>query len=177
MSTYFLSKYIKCVLFNGLLCTVWAFFIWCFRLRISGFSIIFIWVVINPFFVFTISNFLVLWHHKRYQMVQTTILIISSVLGILIYLRSASIAFGYYKLGFFNAFKTFLEAYLVYPTNLLVGAVEWGFLYRRYRVWNGWIDGKETVDLSPYSDNSFLFIYLYSSLSCFIVYALLMALM
>ena len=96
MSTYVFSKYIKCVLFNGLLSAVWVTFIWCFRLRISGYSIILIWVIINPFFVFTINNLLVLWHRKRYQMAQTTILIISSLLGILLYLRSAGIAFGYY---------------------------------------------------------------------------------
>ena len=95
-STYFWSKYVKSVLFNALLVSVWAFIKWCFEVRVSGATLIIcLWVVFNPFFVFAISNFFILWHRTRYQVAQNAILGVSSILGVIIYLRSGIIAFGY----------------------------------------------------------------------------------
>ena len=67
MSSYFLSKYVKSVIFNLLLITIWAFIKLCFRFEISGASaILIIWIFVNPFFVFAVSNFVILFLGKRY---------------------------------------------------------------------------------------------------------------
>ena len=65
---------------------------------------------------------------------------------------------------------------MVYPTNCLIGAVEWGFLFRRYQVWNNF--EQETVELDPFKvSNSYVYRYMYSIVSCFVVYCFSMALM
>ena len=65
---------------------------------------------------------------------------------------------------------------MVYPTNCLIGAVEWGFLFRRYQVWNNF--EQETVELDPFKvSNSYVYRYMYSIVSCFVVYGFFMALM
>ena len=67
ISTYFLSKYIKCLFFDTLLIAIWGIIKWCFRMEVSGaVLIICLWVILNPFFVFAISNFVVLYHRRRH---------------------------------------------------------------------------------------------------------------
>ena len=67
MSTYFLSKYIKCVLFNIFLVGVWSLIKLGFRMHVEGtWVIICLWVVFNPFFVFTVSYFFTLCYRKRH---------------------------------------------------------------------------------------------------------------
>ena len=76
-------------------------------------------------------------------------------------------------MGFFDSF---LDVFMVYPTNCLIGAVEWGFLFRRYQVWNNF--EQETVELDPFKvSNSYVYRYMYSIVSCFVVYCFSMALM
>ena len=100
------------------------------------------------------------------------IVTISSLLGVIVYLRSGIIAYGYNQVGFFDEF---LDIFMIFPTNCLVGAAEWGFLFRRYQVWNNWDD--EVVELDPYHvKSSYLFKYLYSIVFGSIFYAAVMAL-
>lgn len=68
MSAYFLSKYIKCVLFNFLLCAVWTAIKLMFRLRVSGANmLIILWCLLNPLFVFTLSNIFTMFYRQRHQ--------------------------------------------------------------------------------------------------------------
>ena len=98
---------------------------------------------------------------------------ISSILGVIVYLRSGIIAYGYNQVGFFDKF---LSIFMIFPTNCLVGASEWGFLFRRYQVWNNW--GDETIELDPYHvKSSYLFKYLYCIVFCSMLYAGVMALL
>lgn len=60
---------------------------------------------------------------------------------------------------------------MVYPVNMLVGAVEWGFLFRRYQVWNNY--SQETVELNPFEVwNSYVYKYLLAFVIGFIAYGL-----
>ena len=124
------------VFFNLILYLVFSIIKLCFRMMISGAELILIlWIFINPFFVLTVSYFFTLILRKKHQLAQAAIISISSFLGFVVFLRSGLIAFGYNQVDFFDSL---LAIFMIYPTNGLVGAVEWGFLFRRYQVWTNY---------------------------------------
>ena len=58
---------------------------------------------------------------------------------------------------------------MVYLVNILVGAAEWGFLFRRYQVWNNYT--QESVELDPYQVwNFYVYKYLLAIVLGFLLY-------
>ena len=72
-------------------------------------------------------------------------------------------------------FDKLLDIFMIYPTNGLIGSVEWGFLFRRYQIWNNY--GMESIELDPYKyPMSYIYKYLISMFACLIVYGAIMVL-
>ena len=95
------------------------------------------------------------------------------MLGVIVYLRSGIIAFGYDQVGFFDKF---LDIFMIFPTNCLIGGAEWGFLFRRYQVWTNWDD--ETIELDPFDvKSSYVYKYIISIICCSLLYGSAMALL
>ena len=57
-TAYTLSKYIKDIMFNCLLVSVFSFINWCFKLEVLGaIPILVAWALVNPIFVYSVSYF------------------------------------------------------------------------------------------------------------------------
>ena len=92
---YLLSKYLKAVLTNLILCAVILLLMFSQGFQSVGCEpVMLVWAFVNPFFIFAFSNLLTLKYDVSYKYTQRAITQMAAFLGVFVLIQSGTIAYA-----------------------------------------------------------------------------------